>query len=536
MFDILLRTAQKAALVGLVVIVLVGVCEGKIIVQNGNDQKVANGYKEVACPQQGFVTKCLDCYETVWDDKNGLYIYIGRGRTIPYVLIYRFANRSEDAKAFMEGPIVRQMQRSNTKHQLEIGETKEYHFGGRTLYGILFTYKLPNQDVVVKSLRVGMKVGSDIIAFNAKYLDGSAYGNSAMSVLEAAVANLRLTDSMPASSPKVATTRPRAVSSRTRPTSGNLKVARSEVASVRYVKYQDPSGYFTATIPQGWRVKTGLKPDGQIDLISYAITVYDPRKPDRELYYNLNTSMGLKSVAARDWYIRNYGKSNLFAKMPVVSPRSTAGFFSAMGPHYGFRDFAVSASLGKSAAGGETVVADCTSTRTGVRMRGVFHAVLSDMKYNVANNMFRPNAGTVDVFPLVEFTILSETAPKEEFLDWQPVLDRCLASIRFTSSFMEQRQRAWAQVMGTSRYIMQQANAVSDMIMDSYRRRNISEDVLSQKRSDATLGYERVLDTETGEYYKTQNGFSDWYDGTRYKPVSDNTAYLSPVSGYINWK
>ena len=90
--------------------------------------------------------------------------------------------------------------------------------------------------------------------------------------------------------------------------------------------------------------------------------------------------------------------------------------------------------------------------------------------------------------------------------------------------------------MGTSKYIMQNADAVRGMIMDSYRRRNATYDVLSQKRSDATLGYERVQDTETGEYYRAENGFTDWYDGTRYRPATDNAAYLSPVSGYINWK
>ena len=534
MLEVLQRAVGKCALAGLAVMGLVGVGEGKFIIQNGSDQKVANGYKDVDCPQQGFATKCLDCYETVWDDKEGVYIYIGRGQGIPYVLVYRFGNRSDDAKAFMEGPIVRQMQRAYGKNQLKIGALKEYHFGGRTLYGIMFTYQLPGNNIVVKCLRASMKVGGDIISFNAKYVDGSAYGSSAMSALEAAVTNFRLTGPMAATAPE--TVPAKASTPKARQARGKLNISRSEVGRVKYLKYSDPSGYFTAVIPQGWRVKTGLKPNDQVDLISYAITVFDPKKPDREMYFCLNATLGLKSVEARNWYLRNYGKSNFFAQMPVVRPRTTAGFFSGVGPMYGFRDFAVHASLGKSPLGGETVIADCTSARSGARMRGLFHAVVTDMKYSVASNPFQPLAGRVDVGPLTEFSILSETAPQEEFLDWQPVLDRCLASIQFTPAFMEQRRRAWAQVIGTSQYIMQQANAVSDMIMDSYRRRNVSEDVLSQKRSDATMGYERVLDTETGEYYKTQNGFSDWYNGTRYKPVSDNAAFLSPVSGYINWK
>ena len=47
------------------------------------------------------------------------------------------------------------------------------------------------------------------------------------------------------------------------------------------------------------------------------------------------------------------------------------------------------------------------------------------------------------------------------------------------------------------------------------------------------LGYERVYDTETNEVYKATNGFTDVYDGKRYKPVTDDNMYTEPISGYI---
>ena len=59
-----------------------------------------------------------------------------------------------------------------------------------------------------------------------------------------------------------------------------------------------------------------------------------------------------------------------------------------------------------------------------------------------------------------------------------------------------------------------------------------SYDIISQKQSDATLGYERVYDTETGEIYKAYNGFTDDYSRDRYKTITDNM-YTSPISGYI---
>ena len=68
--------------------------------------------------------------------------------------------------------------------------------------------------------------------------------------------------------------------------------------------------------------------------------------------------------------------------------------------------------------------------------------------------------------------------------------------------------------------------------MDSWNKRNNSYDIISQKRSDATLGYERVYDTETGDVYRAYNGFTDNYDGTKYQTVTDDM-YTSSISGYI---
>ena len=73
---------------------------------------------------------------------------------------------------------------------------------------------------------------------------------------------------------------------------------------------------------------------------------------------------------------------------------------------------------------------------------------------------------------------------------------------------------------------------MSDMIMDSWNKRNNSYDIISQKQSDATLGYDRVYDVETGDVYRAYNGFSDNYSGSRYQPITDDM-YTSTISGYI---
>ena len=142
--------------------------------------------------------------------------------------------------------------------------------------------------------------------------------------------------------------------------------------------YPEQWSYFTMNVPMGWRVKTGLKPDGKFDIISYAITVYDPKRPERELYFCLNNAIGLKSVEAPNWYARSYGPGSYFAKMPVLTELSTAGFFAAMGPLFGYRQFTVLERLGRSALGGDVVVAECT-TASGRRVQGLYHATVTSL-------------------------------------------------------------------------------------------------------------------------------------------------------------
>ena len=72
------------------------------------------------------------------------------------------------------------------------------------------------------------------------------------------------------------------------------------------------------------------------------------------------------------------------------------------------------------------------------------------------------------------------------------------------------------------------------MIMSSWENRNTSQDIMSQKQSDATMGYERIQDTETGDIYKIDNGFMDHYDGSRYRSITDDQ-YTEPVKAVIHF-
>ena len=315
------------------------------------------------------------------------------------------------------------------------------------------------------------------------------------------------------------------------------KITPTAAKSVQFVKYSDPSGYFTLEAPSGWKVKTGLKGLDMMDLVSYAINVYDPKNPDLQVYFNLNCVAGVKSEEAHDWYNYYYGSQEMMSQLPVVEKNTTKSFYEAMGPLYGYSNFNVVENLGAAPLGGDLIMGECVSSYSGNDMEGVFTAWVTDGYTSYVNvNMFDPFSAQIDAGVRVAYDIVMETAPKGEFVEWQPILEHILSSIAFTKQFERDRAEAWKAITQISYIISSNADAMSDIIMSGYESRNTSYDISSQKYSDATLGYERVYDTETGEYYKAENGFSDWYTGSRYELVTSDSDYLVPVSGYINWK
>ena len=125
------------------------------------------------------------------------------------------------------------------------------------------------------------------------------------------------------------------------------------------------------------------------------------------------------------------------------------------------------------------------------------------------------------------------TAAKDTFIEWESVLTECMKTLDYSESFVNTTNQASNEKVALSKQISQNFNQTMDGFMSSWESRNKSQDIMSQKQSDATLGYERVYDTETNEVYKATNGFTDVYDGKRYKPVTDDNIYTEPISGYI---
>ena len=313
---------------------------------------------------------------------------------------------------------------------------------------------------------------------------------------------------------------------------GGVKIRQIETKSLKYVEYNN--GLVKLKVPEGWKV------DVIGDYIHYTVKAYDPNNPTYQFFFNLKTEGYNKSEAAKAWQKKFY-PNEIFAKNPVISTKDTEGFykiFNELGPLNNtstftfptITDFTVVEKLGKGLVG-EDVLRATFKDQDGNDAEGLFSAYVYDVGPHYVSEDFL-SAKQVDIQYLSVYDTIFITAPKDEFINWEEPLSIIASSLEFTDKFLSGFNSEQDAVMKNFQNVRNICNQITDGIMDSWEKRNASFDIMSQKQSDATLGYERVYDTKTGEVYKAYNGFTDDYDGKRYKTITDDM-YTKGISGYI---
>ncbi len=331
----------------------------------------------------------------------------------------------------------------------------------------------------------------------------------------------------------------------------NVSITKTEAAAVETEVYECSD--FSMTIPKGWVVTSGGTN------IYHSIRVYDPSEPINQMFVLLKADCLLHSKAGKEAWQSNYEMGNaqaeMMAKAPVLSNPSTEGFFKIFGkytdfvsdvePSYAgyefprFDNFKVtekfdSTSNLKSYALGDKILR-ATFTDGDKNGEGMFAASVVDFgSFTISNGkVVGYQMQTADGGYYMAYNIMAVTAVKDSFIEWEDVLTNCMKTLEYSDSFVSTTNQASNEKVALANQISQNFNQAMDGIMSSWENRSKSQDIMSQKQSDATLGYERVYDTETNEIYKATNGFTDVYDGERYKPVTDDNMYAEPISGYI---
>lgn len=323
-----------------------------------------------------------------------------------------------------------------------------------------------------------------------------------------------------------------------RTSKGKAKIVKSETSVIEYETFDND--LISLKIPKGWKVEVPL-----VDYIHYTFKVYNPNNPDYMMIFMMKLEGFNKSEAARNWQ-KKYYPNQVFAKLPVINPQTTESFYKVWNETAEFvntnnvkfeylpklNEFSVIENLGANVIGGDILRATYKNSNNDL-IQGLFTASVKDVgSYYVNSNIFNLFSKKIDVWSLNVYNVILMTAPDSEFNNWQSILDNCLSTLEFSDTFVNEFNKEESNILSTIQANQKVYNEMSDMIMDSWENRNNSYDIISQKQSDATLGYERVYDTKTGEIYKAYNGFTDDYMGERYKTIT-NDMYTSSISGYI---
>lgn len=311
-----------------------------------------------------------------------------------------------------------------------------------------------------------------------------------------------------------------------------IKIRPSEAKAVNLVDYNN--GLFTMKVPEGWKVDTVG------DNIHYTIKVYNPENPTYQMFLNMKTEGYNKSQEAKAWQQKYYPDS-IFAKTSVIEEKTTEGFYkifndlgklnnTATFTFPTLINFTTIEKVGKSDMGGDVLRASFKDEQ-GKEAEGLFTAYVYDPgPYYVYENII--SGKQIDTYYLIVYNTVFITAPKDEFINWEETLNTMVSSLQFTETFISGYNTQQDTVMKTFQNVRSICNQISDSIMSSWESRNAAYDRMSQKQSDAILGYERVYDTENGDVYKAYNGFTDDYDGERYKTITEDM-YSKAIEGYI---
>lgn len=317
-------------------------------------------------------------------------------------------------------------------------------------------------------------------------------------------------------------------------------VTPTEASQISLSQYTDPDDRFTVNIPEGWEVSAALLPD-----MAFGIHVYKPDEsagPKYHAFYILKFEL-MYSPEMKDFEVSNFGSYPIYdiltEAVAIDSPTVSAmyskfndivdymvkyeeGYDNFYLPRLNnftpIEEFPLNSSIASVALDDKIIRANYEDVFDSSLQQGLFAgslvtAALGDGSYSAYN-------------------VMGIAAPDAEFIEYEPILSEILNSIQFSDEFSNQIISATNASYENARQIGEQLTATMEACNDAWFARQETYDIISQKQSDATLGYERVYDTDTGEIYKAPNGFTDVYDGTLYKPITDDM-YTSPISGYI---
>ncbi|MEG6586690.1 hypothetical protein V6C17_14025 [Dendrosporobacter sp. 1207_IL3150] len=321
----------------------------------------------------------------------------------------------------------------------------------------------------------------------------------------------------------------------------NIGAAKTVAAKSPAVRLEQYNGnFFTINKPSGWNITTaGVGP-------TLAVWMKDPQEPARQAFFFGAVGpfyLSHQQKAIDQNYMASGGYPIQWVDMPVVAPQTASNFLTKwnsvansriaqgfMAERPIFKDLTIiSTQPIPNQFGGSSELIRAIFVQNGKTVEGLFTATIYQ------NVPFMNGPGGHQGYALMFSGV---TAPKNEFSDIQPILVSSLGSFnlseQYVQSYISSSREAFAGVMRAGQTLRE----TSDIITKGWNQRQKIHDILSEKRSDATLGKERVYDPATGQVYEFPNGWYQKYDINRNKynkpglqpiPDNDHITWTSPT-------
>lgn len=297
-------------------------------------------------------------------------------------------------------------------------------------------------------------------------------------------------------------------------------------------------GFFSIKKPNGWDIITA----GQCTLFGFYMR--DRRSDLNQVFYfgsvgPIYMSQQQKNIDLN--YMRMGGYRVQWSEMPVISPFTPINFIrqwhtivsTSIARQYmqplpqlrNLRVISVQPAYSGIGGGASTSLIRAVFEKNGRVGEGLFLVTTAPfMAFHGG-----PGGGTG-----YGLQITGITAEKKDFRRLRPLLIQAVQSFNMSRQYISQCMQTQRQTYAGIMKAGQTLREASDIIVKGWEARTKTYDILSEKYSDAILGYERLYDPDTGDVYTFNNGF---YDKYRLNPNQYNKPNLKPLpnNSYKLW-
>lgn len=310
-------------------------------------------------------------------------------------------------------------------------------------------------------------------------------------------------------------------------TLGNYTVTKNTPLQLQTTLYDGV--FFSLNLPAGWVIET----TGEYTLFGFH--AYDPNIPERQIFFYCKHHPLLKSMDAQQVFQRNADMVGSYdpylyhqwADTPVLLEPTTDYFFYIYNDYNNFlnnyglnhqlpvmNDISILEKYPNNTPTAfntldNSIVRASFNSANGVECEGL----MAGQVVNYGTDTY--SVPGVDMGTYAVYNCNGVIAPAGEFNELREQLMACLASFNFTEEYVRQAQQNAAEETSAILAMSRQMQAAYDSYNAAWSARQTSYDIISQKNSDATLGYDRLYDPDTGEVYRAELGFYDSYDINR---------------------